>query len=50
MCSIIILKQSESEWPLIIGANRDEMENRKCLPPARHWDDRPHVFAGKDII
>mgnify|MGYP001159986010 CR=1 FL=1 len=49
MCSIVILKQSDSEWPLIIGANRDEMENRKCLPPARHWDDRPHVFAGKDI-
>ena len=28
MCSIVILKQSDSEWPIIIGANRDEMSNR----------------------
>ena len=49
MCSIIILRQSDSEWPLIIGANRDEMVSRKCLPPGKHWDDRPHVFAGKDL-
>ena len=49
MCSIVILRQSDSEWPLIIGANRDEMVSRKCLPPGKHWDDRPHVFAGKDL-
>ena len=49
MCSIVILKQSDNEWPLIIGANRDEMASRKCLPPGRHWEDRPHVFAGKDL-
>ena len=29
MCSIVILKQSDSEWPLIIGANRDEMKDRE---------------------
>ena len=44
MCSIVILKQSDSEWPIIIGANRDEMSNRDALPPGRHWDDRPHIF------
>ena len=49
MCSIVILRQSDSEWPLIIGANRDEMVSRQCLPPGKHWDDRPHVFAGKDL-
>lgn len=49
MCSIIILKQSDSQWPVIIGANRDEMSDRKSLPPGRHWPDRPHIFAGKDI-
>ena len=49
MCSIVILRQSDNEWPLIIGANRDEMENRKCLPPGRHWEDRPHIFGGKDL-
>ena len=50
MCSIVILKQSDSEWPLIIGANRDEMNNRDSLPPGRHWKDRPHICAGKDLI
>ncbi|MDG2416369.1 MAG: NRDE family protein [Pelagibacterales bacterium] len=49
MCSIILLRQSDSEWPVIIGANRDEMSNRKSLPPSRHWDDRPYTFAGKDL-
>ena len=49
MCSIILLRQSDSEWPVIIGANRDEMSNRNSLPPARHWIDRPHIFAGKDL-
>jgi len=50
MCSIVILKKSENEWPLIIAANRDEMNNRKSLPPDRHWKDKPHIFAGKDLL
>ena len=49
MCSIVILKKSENKWPLIIAANRDEMNNRKFLPPDRHWKDKPHIFAGKDL-
>ena len=47
---IVILKKSENEWPLIIAANRDEMNNRKFLPPDRHWKDKPHIFAGKDLL
>ena len=50
MCSIVILKKSENEWPLIIAANRDEMNNRKSLSPGRHWKDKPHIFAGKDLL
>ena len=50
MCSIVILKKSENEWPLIIAANRDEMNNRKSLPPGRHWKDKLHIFAGKDLL
>ena len=49
MCSIILLRQSDKEWPIIIGANRDEMSNRESLPPSRHWDERPYIFAGKDL-
>ena len=50
MCSIVILRQSDNEWPFIIGANRDEMARRKCFPPGMHWEDRPHVFAGKYLF
>jgi|TARA_B110000967_G_C18901199_1_gene575282 hypothetical protein len=49
MCSIVILKQSDSEWPVIIGANRDEMIQRKSLPPARHWEEQKYIVAGKDV-
>ena len=49
MCSIVILRQSDSEWPIIIGANRDEMVERESLPPGRHWDQQTQITAGKDI-
>ena len=26
------------------------MNNRKSLPPGRHWKDKPHIFAGKDLL
>ncbi|MBM09038.1 MAG: hypothetical protein CMF69_05600 [Magnetovibrio sp.] len=49
MCTIIILRRTHHDWPLIIAANRDEMKNRPFLAPARHWPERSHVVAGKDI-
>ena len=49
MCSIVILRQSDSEWPIIIGANRDEMIERQSLPPGRHWDQQKHITAGTDV-
>ena len=49
MCSIVILRQSDSEWPIIIGANRDEMVERESLPPGRHWDQQTQITAGKDV-
>ena len=49
MCSIVILRQSDSEWPIIIGANRDEMVERVSLPPGRHWDQQTQIIAGKDV-
>ena len=50
MCTVIILKRPEQPWPLLIGANRDEMRGRPWLPPARHWQDRPNVVAGMDRL
>lgn len=50
MCSVIILRRPDAAWPLILGANRDEMADRPWLAPARHWPDRPNVVAGLDEL
>lgn len=50
MCTLVILLRPGHEWPVIIGANRDEMTNRPWSPPARHWQERPHVVAGRDDL
>lgn len=48
MCTVVILRRPNHDWPLLIGANRDEMKNRSWLVPERHWAERPHVVAGID--
>ena len=48
MCTLVILRCPDHDWPLIIAANRDEMASRAWDQPARHWPDRPHVIAGHD--
>src|ERR1700680_2943129 len=50
MCTLVILRRPEHRWPVIIGANRDEMITRPAAPPARHWPDRPEVVAGRDLL
>lgn len=50
MCTVILLRRPGHAWPLILGANRDEMIDRKALPPARHWPDRPDIVAGQDEL
>ena len=50
MCTLVILRRPEHDWPVIIGANRDEMIDRPALPPARHWPDRAEVLAGRDLL
>ena len=51
MCTVVILRRPNgSDWPLIVAANRDEMEHRRSEPPARHWPDRPEVVAGLDVL
>ena len=49
MCTLVILRRPEDAWPVVIGANRDEMIDRPAKPPGRHWPDRPEVVAGLDI-
>jgi uncharacterized protein with NRDE domain len=48
MCSVVILRRPGHDWPLLLGANRDEMGDRPWRPPARHWAARPWVIAGQD--
>jgi uncharacterized protein with NRDE domain len=48
MCTVILLRRPNHPWPLILGANRDEMTSRPWRAPGRHWPDRPEVVAGLD--
>jgi uncharacterized protein with NRDE domain len=50
MCTLVILRRPEHRWPVIVGANRDEMIGRPAAPPARHWHDRPEIVAGQDLL
>lgn len=50
MCTLIILLRPGTDWPVVIGANRDEMMNRPWSPPARHWPERPGIVAGRDDL
>jgi hypothetical protein len=48
VCTIVVLRRPDTEWPVLIAANRDEMLNRPWAPPGRHWPDRPQIIAGLD--
>jgi len=48
MCTVVLLHRPGHAWPLLLGANRDEMLDRAWDPPGAHWPDRPDVIAGRD--
>lgn len=50
MCTLIVLHRPDHDWPLLVGANRDELRDRPWRAPGRHWDDRPDVVAGLDEV
>ncbi|MBT5048803.1 MAG: hypothetical protein HOM58_09895 [Rhodospirillaceae bacterium] len=50
MCTVVFLRRPDHPWPLILGANRDEMANRPWRTPGRHWPDREDVTAGMDEL
>ena len=49
MCTLVILRRPGHGWPVLIGANRDELVHRAWKPPGRHWPDRADVTAGLDV-
>jgi hypothetical protein len=48
MCTVVTLRRPGHNWPLLLAANRDEMQGRPWSPPGRHWPDRPAIRAGID--
>ena len=49
MCTLVILRRPDHDWPLVLAANRDEMAGRAWKGPARHWPDREEVVGGIDL-
>lgn len=50
MCTLVLLRRPGHAWPVVVGANRDEMADRLWTPPGRHWSDRADVVAGRDDL
>lgn len=51
MCILVILRRPDHpRWPLLIGANRDEMRQRPWSPPDAHWPEHPDILGGLDRI
>ncbi|MDE2165282.1 MAG: NRDE family protein [Alphaproteobacteria bacterium] len=50
MCTFVILRRPGHDWPVLVGANRDEMIGRPWRAPGRHWPNRPEVVAGLDEL
>ena len=50
MCTLLLLRRPGHDWPLILGANRDEMRDRPWQAPGAHWPELPGVIAGRDEL
>ena len=50
MCTVVIYREPDADWPVLVAANRDEMRDRPWRAPGRHWRDRPNVVAGQDEL
>lgn len=48
MCLVLFSYQPDTDRPLVVAANRDEFYARPARS-AHHWEDAPHVFAGRDL-
>ncbi len=49
MCTLVMLRRPGHRWPVLIGANRDELASRPWRGPGRHWSDRPGISGGLDL-
>jgi hypothetical protein len=47
MCTVILLRRPNADWPLLLAANRDERLDRAWDPPAEFW---PGIIGGRDRL
>jgi len=48
MCLIVIAFQVDADYPLVVGANRDEFHSRPTQD-AGWWPDQPDILGGRDL-
>ena len=50
VCTVVLSFDPKLQWPLLIGANRDEMLDRTWEEPAAHWPTHEGVIGGRDEL
>ncbi len=50
MCTVILLSRPGHRFPVLIAANRDEMNGRAWQAPGFHWPSRPGIIGGLDEL
>lgn len=50
MCTVVIARHPDADWPLLLAGNRDEMAGRPWKPPGYHWPLAPGVAGGLDEL
>lgn len=48
MCLILLACRPDSDYPLVLAANRDEFYERPSAPVC-FWDENPGLLAGRDL-
>lgn len=49
MCTVLLRFDPEADWPVLLGAIRDEFADRPWDAPAAHWDGPwRHLLGGRD--
>ena len=48
MCLILIAYKANSDFPLVVAANRDEFFARPTTP-LHFWENAPNILAGRDL-
>jgi len=49
MCTLLLAFQAHAKYRLVLAANRDEFYERPTAA-AGHWEDAPHLVAGRDLV